>query len=72
MRIRCMELPMEHEGETARTPFVIVLDRVGDALPRKELDAGQPLGYVGDIRESTGARGVLVFEGEIQIGDDYP
>jgi len=62
MRIRFMELPMEHEGDRACTPFVIVLDRVPERIA-EHVDRNK-------IKTQTGARGVLVFEEEIQIGDD--
>lgn len=62
MRIRHFELPSERDAEDRYiTPFVIVFDRCPDTVPHLD-DLGQ------HIKEVTGARGVLAFTQEVELG----
>lgn len=61
MKIQVLELPMEHVGEVTSTPFVLVLSEI-DAETAERIG-----GRVALIREATGARGVLAFEGPVEI-----
>ncbi len=62
MRIRYMELPMQHIGEETTTPFVIIVDRCGQ-LTQEIIDSKRV------CAEQTGAQGVLVFSCEVEIGE---
>lgn len=77
-RIQILELPMEHVGPMSGTPFVLVFDRLdsnlvvnhaGEAvvtLPSR-LES-EIVTNIDGIKEVTGARGVLVFSDEIEVG----
>lgn len=57
-----MVLPSQGTGDDALTPFVIVLDRINGA----GLNGVPP---EAEIVEACGARGVLVFSGDVEIGE---
>lgn len=61
MRIRTMKLPSQVTGDTVQTPFLIVVDKCNI----EELDAEAGEG----IKSASGAAGVLVFAGAVEIGD---
>lgn len=73
MRIRYMELPAETNPETDQvtTPFVIVLDRIQAEVLAKLEDSTRKEALADAWKEATGARGVLTFPSEVQIGEDY-
>jgi len=60
-RLQIVPLPTFTAGEVSQPEYLIVLDEVGDELV-DELFA-RPL----EIREAAGARGILVFDGTIEV-----
>ena len=63
MRIRTMELPSAVVDDEVVTEFVVILDRCTD----QELANGATLDQV---ERATGARGVLAFPGDVEVGDN--
>lgn len=62
-RIRILELPVERVCGYTSTPFVLVFDRCDS-----DLDVAAEVVEMGDsIKDATGASGILVFAGEIEL-----
>ncbi|SNY84178.1 hypothetical protein SAMN04244553_3605 [Nocardia amikacinitolerans] len=61
MRMRVVELPMTHLGEATNSPYLLVFDRCQPG----EISTSQ--WQEQDIAGITGARGVLVFDYEVDI-----
>ena len=65
MRLRILELPMRHVGELSETPFALVIDR---CTPEQATIARFPY----NLGETIGAVGAIIFEDEVDLGDDLP
>lgn len=61
MRLRILELPMEHAGEFSKPPFAFVFDRC-------ELGDLEEIGHGEGMKQATGAQFVLAFQGEVELG----
>lgn len=67
-RIQILELPVQVNGDDVETPFALIIDQVTDD------DRSIDLGVVFDARsiellkDATGARGVIVYDGTLDIG----
>lgn len=67
MRLRVLPLPHSADPNDQSTPFVLVFDEV-EPLPSTVLaDLDQA-----SIRDATGARGLLVFPGSVDLPDVDP
>ena len=64
LKIQVLELPSVHIGENYETPFVLVISGVTAEL---EADFRDP-GVVAGIKAATGARGILTFSEDIEVG----
>jgi len=60
-RLQIVTLPTLTVGSMSVPEYLIVLDEVGDELLRELID--RPA----NLKEATGARGVLVFENTIEV-----
>lgn len=60
-RLRVLELPKQTLGEACDTPFILVFDRCGDSMDL--------FGDIEDVAKRCGARSILAFADEIQLGD---
>lgn len=60
-RIQILELPMEHQGEYTRTPFVFIIDGLGDKQDDFDKEWGD------GVKEATGASAVLLFRDRVQV-----
>lgn len=62
MRLRYFELPSEVDGDNVHTPYLLILDRCGsEPVSEKALDR---------CRAIPGVQDVLLFPGEVQLGED--
>lgn len=64
MRLRVLELPHETAGAVSSTPFVLVFDRIEFA----DLDNIRATARDKSTLDATGARGVLVFADDVELG----
>lgn len=64
MRLRVLELPAETVGEVSSSPFVLVFDRIESA----DLDNVRTSARDKATLDATGARGVLVFADDVELG----
>jgi len=60
-RLQIVPLPSFTVGAVSQPEYLIVLDQVGDELVTELI--ARPL----TIKEAAGARGILVFEGTIEV-----
>jgi len=61
-RLQIVTLPTLTVGAVSRPEFLIVIDEVGDDDLRNTLIDIAP-----NFRETSGARGMLVFEGTVEV-----
>lgn len=79
-RIQILELPSEQVGEFFSTPFVVIIDRLESeetlvtfegtkiAAPSGMDEMTVITEVAGQIKEATGAKGIIVYPGEIEVG----
>lgn len=60
-RIQILELPTEHHGDDMVTPYLLIIDQVGDDM------ADEIARWPDDIAKRTGARHVLCFAETVEI-----
>lgn len=63
MRLRVLALPTQTLGPASHTPFLLVLDRCTPA-EGEDLAAN-----AADIREATGAAGVMAFSDDVELDE---
>ncbi|WP_199552792.1 hypothetical protein [Streptomyces sp. N35] len=59
-RIQILELPAEHHGDDFTTPFILVIDEY-------EYGTGKPIDDLPGLKDATGARGVIVTAGRLDV-----
>lgn len=68
-RLRIVELPMTGYGDDVTTPFIVVLDQVGEFSPFNSTAGVQRFG---DNAKAWGARGALVTTDTVELADELP
>lgn len=61
MRLRVLPLPEQRLGEAVETPYLLVIDRCNEDQATHFRQATE------NVAEKVGARGILVFPGEVAL-----
>ncbi|OUD02557.1 hypothetical protein [Streptomyces swartbergensis] len=68
-RLRIVELPAQHNGDEMTTPFVVVLDQIGEFSP---FNSSAGVESFGATARAWGARGALVTTDTVELADELP